>query len=81
MPGVIRLDMTRSVAHNVVKEKTTVDMMKALSCMYERPLANKKVYLMKKLFNLKMVECTPVMRKRKRKFEESKFNLDEKEKD
>ena len=38
--------------HNVVKEKTTVDLMKALSSMYEKPLANNKVYLMKKLFNL-----------------------------
>ena len=38
--------------HNVVKEKTTVDLMKALSSMYENPSANNKVYLMKKLFNL-----------------------------
>ncbi|RVW63690.1 Retrovirus-related Pol polyprotein from transposon TNT 1-94 [Vitis vinifera] len=29
--GVIRLTMSRSVAHNVVKEKTTTDLMKALS--------------------------------------------------
>ena len=43
-----------------MKEKTTVDLMKALSSMYEKPLANNKVHLMKKLFNLKMVEGTPV---------------------
>ena len=54
--GVIRLTLSRSVAHNVVKEKTTVDLMKALSGMYEKLSANNKVHLMKKLFNLKMVE-------------------------
>ena len=51
---------SRSVAHNVVKENTTVDSMKALSDMYEKPLANNKVHLMKKLFNLKKAEGTPV---------------------
>ena len=30
--------------------------MKALSGMYEKPLANNNVHLMKKLFNLKMAE-------------------------
>ena len=58
--GVIQLTLSRSVAHNVVKEKTTVDLMKALSSMYEKLSANNKVYLMKKLFNLKKVESTPV---------------------
>ena len=47
--------------HNVVKEKTTVNLMKALSSMYEKLSANNKVYLMKKLFNLKKVEGTPVV--------------------
>ena len=54
--GVIKLTLSRSITHNVVKEKTTVDLMKALFGMYEKPLANNKVYLMKKLFNLKMVK-------------------------
>ena len=54
--GVIRLTLSRSIAHNVVKEKTTADLMKALSSMYEKPSANNKIHLMKKLFNLKMVE-------------------------
>ena len=54
--GVIRLTLSRSVAHNVVKEKTTADLMKALSGMYKKPSANNKVHLMKKLFNLKMAE-------------------------
>ena len=47
--GVIRLTLSRSVAHNVVKEKTTTDLMKALSGMYEKPSANNKVHLMKKI--------------------------------
>ena len=57
---VIRLTLLRSVAHNIVKEKTTVDLMKALSSMYEKSLANNKVYLMKKLFNLKKAKGTLV---------------------
>ena len=58
--GVIRLNLSRSIAHNVIKEKTTVDLMKALSGMYEKSSANKKVHLMKKLFNLKMAENASV---------------------
>ena len=54
--GVIRLTLSRSVAHNVVKEKTTANLIKALSGMYEKPSTNNKVHLMKKLFNLKMAE-------------------------
>ena len=57
---VIKLTLSRSVAHNVVKEKTTTNLMKALSGMYENPSANNKVNLMKKLFNLKMVENASV---------------------
>ena len=58
--GVILLTLIRLVAHNVVKEKTIVDLMKALSSMYEKLSANNKVHLIKKLFNLKMVEGTLV---------------------
>ena len=54
--GVIRLTLSRFIAHNVVKEKTTTNLMKALSGMYEKLSANNKMHLMKKLFNLKMVE-------------------------
>ena len=39
-----------------MKEKTTTDLMKALSSIYEKLLANNKVHLIKKLFNLKMAE-------------------------
>ena len=58
---VIRLTLSRSVAHNVVKEKTAVDLMKALSSMYEKSSANNEVYLIKKLFNLKKAEGTLVV--------------------
>ena len=58
--GVIKLTLSRSVAHNVVKEKIIADLMKALSGMYEKPLANNKMHLMKKLFNLKMAENASV---------------------
>ena len=34
--GVIKLTLSSFVAHNVVKEKTTADLMKALSGMYEK---------------------------------------------
>ena len=54
--GVIRLTLSRFVAHNVVKEKTTTDLMKALSGMYEKLFVNNKVHLMKKFFNSKMAE-------------------------
>ena len=58
--GVIRLTLSRSVAHNVIKEKTTKELMAALSGMYEKPSANNKMHLMKKFFNLKMAKGTPV---------------------
>ena len=45
---VIKLTLSRSVVHNVVKEKTTANLMKALSGMYEKPFANNKMHLMKK---------------------------------
>ena len=57
---VIRLTQSRSVAHNVVKEKTIMDLMRALSSTYEKLSANNKVYLMKKLFNLRKAEGTLV---------------------
>ena len=57
---VIKLTLSRSIAHNVIKEKTTTNLMKALSGMYEKLSANNKVHLMKKLFNLKMAENASV---------------------
>ncbi|KAJ0090120.1 hypothetical protein Patl1_14358 [Pistacia atlantica] len=58
--GVIQLTLTKNEASNVVKEITTTWLMKILSDMYEKPSANNKVHLMKKLFNLKMREGASV---------------------
>ena len=55
---VIQLTLSRSVVHNIMKEKTTVDLMKAMSSMYEKLSTNNKMHLMKKLFNLKKIEGT-----------------------
>ena len=50
--GLIRLTFLRNVAFNIVKEKTTSGLLKALSNMYEKPSVMNKVYLMHRLFNL-----------------------------
>ena len=52
--GLIRLRLSRNVAFNIIKEKTTSDLLKALSNIYEKPSAMNKVYLMRRLFNLQM---------------------------
>ena len=54
--GLVLLTQSRNVAFNIVKEKTTSDLLKALSNMYEKPSAMNKVYLMRRLFNLQMFE-------------------------
>ena len=35
--GLIWLTLSRNVAFNIIKEKTTLDLLKALSNMYEKP--------------------------------------------
>ena len=52
--GLIQLTLSRNVAFNIVKEKTTSGLLKALSNMYEKPSSMNKVYLMRRLFNLQM---------------------------
>ena len=54
--GIIRLSLSRRVAHNITKEKSTTRLMEAISWMYEKPSASNKVHLMKKLFNLKITK-------------------------
>ena len=44
------------MAFNIIKEKITSDLLKALSNMYEKLSAMNKVYLMRRLFNLQMSE-------------------------
>lgn len=58
--GVIWLTLSRSRVHNVIKDRSTSDLMVALSGIYEKPLANNKVNFMKKLLNLRMAEGTSV---------------------
>jgi hypothetical protein len=52
----IRLSLTTSVAFNISKEKTTKELMDTLDKLYEKPLMSNKVFLMKRLFNMKMSE-------------------------
>ena len=54
--GTIRLCMAFSVAFNISKEKTTEGVMSSLSKLYKKPSASNKVFLMKRLFNMKMSE-------------------------
>ncbi|KAK2378762.1 putative mitochondrial protein [Trifolium repens] len=54
--GVIRLSLSRNVAFNIAKEKTTASLMAALTSMYEKPSASNKVHLMRRLFTLRMAE-------------------------
>ncbi|KAH1188937.1 Retrovirus-related Pol polyprotein from transposon TNT 1-94 [Glycine max] len=54
--GVIRLTLAKKVVFNIVTKKTTASVMKALSDMYEKSSTANKVYLMRRLFNLKMGE-------------------------
>ena len=44
------------MAFNITKAKTTEDLMKTLATLYEKPSASNKVFLMKHLFNMKMVK-------------------------
>ena len=54
--GTIRLCLAVSVAFNISSENTTKDLMKKLASLYEKPSASNKVFLMKRLFNMKMSE-------------------------
>jgi len=54
--GVIRLTLAKNIAFNIINEKTIAGLMKALSDMYKKSSAANKVYLMHRLFNLKMGE-------------------------
>jgi hypothetical protein len=50
------MSLASSVAFNISKEKTTEGLTDALAKLYEKPLASNKVFLMKRLFNMKMSE-------------------------
>ena len=53
--GRIWLCLEQLVAFNITKVKTIEDLMKTLVTLYEKPSASNKVFLMKCLFNMKMV--------------------------
>ena len=42
--GLIRLTLSRNVAFNIVKEKTTSGLLKALSNMYKKPSAEQGIF-------------------------------------
>jgi hypothetical protein len=54
--GMIRLRLAAWVAFNISKEKTTKGLMDALDKLYEKPSVSNKVFIMKRLFNMKMSE-------------------------
>ena len=54
--GIVRLCLAASVAFNISKETTTEGLMQTLAKLYENPSASNKVFLMKRLFNMKMSE-------------------------
>ena len=52
--GTIRLCLDSSMAFNISKENTTKGVMSVLSKLYEQPSASNKVFLMNRLFNMKL---------------------------
>jgi hypothetical protein len=54
--GTIRLSPVASLDFNISKEKTSKGLMDTLAKLYEKPSASNKVFLMKRLFNMKMSE-------------------------
>jgi hypothetical protein len=54
--GTIRQSLAVSMDFNISKEKTTKNLMDALDKLYEKTSASNKVFLMKRLFNMKMSE-------------------------
>ena len=57
----IQLFLASTVAFNIFRQKTTQDLMTALSKMYEGRSASNKIFLMKKLFNLKMTDSGSIV--------------------
>ncbi|GJT42986.1 retrovirus-related pol polyprotein from transposon TNT 1-94 [Tanacetum coccineum] len=51
---VVGLSLAKNIAYNVVNEKTTYNLFKALSNMYKKPSTSNKVFLIRQLVNTKM---------------------------
>lgn len=62
MVGVIRLTVSKNIAHNMAKGKITKGLMEILSDLFQKLSTNNKVYLIKTLFNLKIGEAASVVR-------------------
>jgi hypothetical protein len=58
--GTIWLSLAASMVFNISKENTMKGLMDALAKLYEKPSTSNKVFLMKRLFNMKMLECGSV---------------------
>ena len=54
--GRIWLWLALSMTFNIIKAKMTEELMQTLAKLYEKPSTSNKVFLMKHLFNIKMVE-------------------------
>jgi hypothetical protein len=54
--GTIRLSLVASMAFNISKEKTTKALLDAMDKLYEKSSMSNKVFIMKRLFNMKMSE-------------------------
>ena len=54
--GTIQMCLDLLAAFNILKEKKMECVMRALDKLYEKPSASNKVFLMKRLFNMKMSE-------------------------
>ena len=54
--GTIQLCLAQSMTFNITKVKTTKELMETLTRLCEKPSTSNKVFLMKRLFNMKMAE-------------------------
>jgi hypothetical protein len=54
--GTKWLSLATSMAFNILKENTMKELIVALDNLYEKPSVSNKVFLMKRLFNIKMSE-------------------------
>lgn len=51
-----RMGGSASINFNISKEKTMKELMEALDKLYEKPSTSNKVFLMRRIFNMKMSE-------------------------
>lgn len=58
--SVIRLSLSRDVAYHTITSRSTKEVMKTLEEMYQKPSITNKVHLIRRLFDLRMLERTPV---------------------